>query len=93
MRIVCLNLDIEDATLLRRALIGAMDGTSAGSVRKTDADARALGAMIGELDRLLATDAPRRDFRLPAVLAAGDSIVEPPRTPHLQLVRGGLLAD
>jgi len=82
MRFVCLNLDIEDASLLRRTLAGSLgrDGADAAAD-----DYRALHAMIGELDRLLETGPRRRVAVAPAVsesLSAG---------PRLEVMRGGLL--
>lgn len=82
MRFVCLNLDMEDASLLRRTL--------AGSLRRAASDAasdecRALYAMIGELDRLLETGPRRRVAVAPAV---AEPLTAPPR---LEVMRGGLL--
>ena len=82
MRFVCLNLDIEEASLLRRTLAGSLG--RAGSDRAS-ADDRALHAMIGELDRLLETG-PRRRVAVAPVVA--ESL---PTGPRLEVMRGGLL--
>lgn len=75
MRFVCLNLDMDDASLLRRTLARSLGshGDSCG------ADSEALSAMIGELDRLLA-GAPRSRFLTEPVPAAA--------VPRLRIVRG-----
>ena len=80
MGFVCLNLDIEDASLLRRTL--------ARSLRRSAIDPaaeeyRALRAMIGELDRVLDREPRRR------VVVAPIGAEPLQSTPRLQLMRGG----
>ena len=84
MRFVSLNLDIEDATALRRALAGTLAAGRDLPARPVDDDYRALHAMIGELDRLL--DAPAVRPRPMAPLAGGDRAA-------LTMMPGGRLAD
>lgn len=85
MRFVSLNLDVDDATILRRTLAGTLGGGSR-AMATVDEEYRALHAMIGELDRLLAGDRPRRVALLPP--AADET--GPGR---LRIVRGGLATE
>ncbi|MFM9107591.1 MAG: hypothetical protein ACKOWF_12930 [Chloroflexota bacterium] len=55
MRFISLNLDLEDAEILRRAIAGALDRRSGHPLSAVDDDYRALHAMAGELDRLIQT--------------------------------------
>lgn len=80
MRFVCLNLDIEDASLLRRTLARSLRRSAADPAAE---DYRALHAMVGELDRLLDPE-PRHRI---AVAPLGAEPVQ--TTPRLQLMRGG----
>jgi hypothetical protein len=84
MRFVSLNLDVDDATILRRTLAGTL-GAGTRSMAAVDEEYRALHAMIGELDRLLSADRPRR-VALPSI---GDEA----SAGRLRLVRGGRLGE
>lgn len=84
MRFVSLNLDVDDATILRRTLAGTLRAGSNAMVAVDD-EYRALHAMIGELDRLLGADRPQRF--MPAA-ESGE-----PGGARLRLVRGGLAAE
>ena len=53
MRFISLNLDLEDAEILRRAIAGALDRRTGSPLSAVDNDYRALHAMAGELDRLI----------------------------------------
>ncbi len=86
MRFVSLNLDVDDATILRRTLAGTLGGGSR-AMATVDEEYRALHAMIGELDRLLAADRPQRIAVLPPSTA---DEIGPAR---LRIVRGGLAAE
>lgn len=86
MRFVSLNLDVDDATILRRTLAGTLGGGSR-AMAAVDEEYRALHAMIGELDRLLAADRPRRVAVLPP---SGPDDDVPGR---LRIVRGGLATE
>jgi len=84
MRFVSLNLDVEDATVLRRALAGTLSAGRALPARPVDDDYRALHALIGELDRLL--EAPAASPRPVAPLAGCERAV-------LTMMPGGRLAE
>ena len=60
MRFISLNLDLEDAAILRRAIAGALDRRAGSPVSAVDDDYRALHAMAGELDRLIEAPSQRR---------------------------------
>lgn len=81
MRFVCLNLDIEDASLLRQTLARSLSRVGPGPLGD---EYRALHAMVGELDRLL-DDQPRRRVAVAPAAAAE----MPLAGPRLQLMRGG----
>ncbi|MBA3414888.1 MAG: hypothetical protein H0U10_06670 [Chloroflexia bacterium] len=80
MRFVCLNLDIEDASLLRRTLAGSLRRSAPNPAAE---ECRALHAMIGELDRILDAK-PRR--RVEDAVEFAETM---PAAPRLQLMRGG----
>ncbi|MGI9253716.1 MAG: hypothetical protein ACR2J8_08210 [Thermomicrobiales bacterium] len=86
MRFISLNLDLEDAVILRQAIAGALDRRSSSSLSAVDDDYRALHAMASELDRLIDAPSPRR---YNAVVNGG------PMDPgsHLTVLQGGLSED
>lgn len=65
MRILSLNLDVEDAAAIRRALAVTMtacacaDGAD-GADGRGCADCEAIGAVVADIDRLLTRPTPRR---------------------------------
>jgi hypothetical protein len=80
MGFVCLNLDFEDASVLRRTLARALHRSPADPATE---DYRALHAMIGELDRMLDSETRRR------VVVAPIGMEQSHPAPRLQLMRGG----
>jgi hypothetical protein len=58
MRFISLNLDLEDAAILRRAIGGALERREGASLSPVDDDYCALHALASELDRLI--DSPGR---------------------------------
>ncbi len=86
MRFISLNLDLEDAAILRRALVGVLDRRTGPTLSAVDDDYRALHAMVGELDRLIDSPSQRR---LGAVVNGAP--VEP--ASRLTLLQGGLAED
>jgi hypothetical protein len=86
MRVISLNLDLEDAEILRRAIAGAMERRGENQLSTVDNDYRALHALAGELDRLLSGPRPSRFS-----MAVNGGPVD--ATAHLTVIPGGLVQE
>lgn len=108
MRFISLNLDLDDAAVLRRALevatagCGCLLGPAAARCRDCDA----IGAVLGDLDRLLISPGRAADRSFGSVVernqmvggmarSSDDGPSHPTPTlrngPRLRVVRGGLV--